>query len=84
MLDDRRRYSRRMLLRRAKIVLKDGRSALDCVILDFSEGGARVKIDDWLLVPARFELRTEIGTTHIAEVRYRALATAGLEFVDAA
>jgi hypothetical protein len=84
MLDDRRRFLRRMLLRRAKIVLKDGHSAVDCVILDMSEGGARVKIDDWLLVPGRFELRTETGARHMAEVRYRDLATAGVEFVQAA
>ena len=80
MAEDRRVFPRRRLIRRGRIVLHAGRSAIECVILDISEGGARLRLEDWLLVPNAFELRIENGPTHQVEVRHRDLETAGVQF----
>ena len=80
-----RRQSRRAhVLRRARIVFRRGHSAIDCVVLDLSSGGARLRLGSWLGIPDRFELRIENGPTHEAEVRFRELELAGVRFVEAA
>ena len=84
MATDRRRFPRAHVLRRGKIVFRHGHSAIDCVVLDLSTGGARVRIGAWLGMPDRFELRIENGPVRAAEVRFRGADLAGLEFVDMA
>ena len=49
------------MLRRGNIVFRKGHSAMACVVLDLSTGGARLKVDEWLGLPDRFELRIENG-----------------------
>ena len=82
-MSDQRRFHRAHVLRRARIVFRRGYSAIDCVVLDLSAGGARLKVGAWLALPDRFELRMENGAIRDAEVRYRALETTGIRFVDA-
>ena len=84
MTTDRRRFPRAHVLRRAKIVFRRGNSAIDCVVLDLSAGGARIRIGTWLGMPDRFELRIENGPARTAAVRFRGVDLAGLEFVDEA
>ena len=70
------------MLRRARIVFRRGYSTLDCVVLDLSPAGARLKVDEWLALPDRFELRIENGLRREAEVRFRAMEMTGVCFVD--
>lgn len=80
---DRRHHQRARVLRRAKIVFNRGYGALDCVLLDLSPGGARLKLHSLFGVPDRFELRIENGPAYAATVRYRETAAAGISFEPA-
>jgi hypothetical protein len=82
MFTERRKHPRRRVLRRGKIVYRGGHSVLDCVLLDLSAGGARIRTATWLGLPDRFELRMDEGPTHKVEVRYRDLEVAGVRFLD--
>ncbi len=79
---ERRREERAHVLRRARIVYRRGRSTIDCVVLDLSAGGARLKVGGLLGFPERFELRIDGGPVRDAVVRYRAAEVSGVEFVD--
>ena len=81
-MSDQRMFQRAHVLRRARIVFRRGYSAIDCVVLDLSAGGARLKVGEWLALPDRFELRIENGPARDAEVRYRAQEMTGIRFVD--
>ena len=82
MTSDRREHQRTHVLRRARIVFRRGYSTVDCVVLDLSEGGAKIRIGDWLPLPPNFELRIENGPPREAEVRFRARETLGVRFTD--
>jgi hypothetical protein len=84
MTGDRREHPRTHVLRRARIVFRRGFSTVDCVVLDVSEGGAKVRLGEWLPLPPTFELRMENGPTREAEVRFRARETLGVRFTDGA
>lgn len=81
-MEDKRRHPRAHVLKRARIVFSRGHSTLDCILLDLSPGGARIRVDEWLALPERFELRIENGPRREAEVRYRAMETTGIRFLD--
>ena len=82
MLGNRRNSTRHRVLRRGTIVYGKGHSAVACVVLDLSTGGARLKVDEWLGLPDRFELRIENGPRREAEVRFRDMEMTGVRFVD--
>ena len=82
MSDDHRDSPRHRVLQRGNIVFRNGHSAIACVILDLSTGGARLRVGEWLALPDRFELRIENGPARDAEVRYRAREMTGVRFVD--
>lgn len=69
------------MLRRAQIVFRNGYSVIDCIVLDLSEGGARLKLSNLLAIPSRFELRIENSTPQIARITYREPQVAGVAFV---
>lgn len=79
-MKDQRQHRRARVLRRAKIVFNKGHAALDCVVLDLSHGGARLKLAPLLAVPDRFELRLDDGLVYAAVVRYRTAEVAGIRF----
>ena len=79
---ERRQNGRARILRRARIVYGRGWSTLDCIVLDLSPTGARLKVGAMLGFPDRFELRVENGPVREAVVRYRAMDVTGVEFVD--
>jgi hypothetical protein len=81
-MTEQRQHPRAHVLRRGRIVFRRGYSTLDCVVLDLSPAGARLKVEEWLALPDRFELRIENGPRREAEVRYRAMETTGVRFVD--
>ena len=82
MLEDRRSSKRHRVLHRARVVFRCGYSTVDCVVLDLSEGGARIRIGNWLALPPTFELRMENGAPRDAEVRFRTRETLGVRFTD--
>lgn len=82
MAAERRSTSRQRVLRRGNIYYGNGRSSVRCVVLDLSGGGARIRVDGWLGVPDRFDLRIENGPSQIAELRYRDADAAGVRFID--
>ena len=81
-MTDHRQHPRAHVLRRGRIVFRRGYSSLDCVVLDLSPSGARLKVDEWLALPDRFELRIENGPRREAEVRFRAREITGVRFLD--
>jgi PilZ domain len=82
MQGEQRIHSRAHVLRRGKIVFRRGYGVIDCVLLDVSPSGARLRVGTWLGLPDDFELRIENGSTHRARVRYRNLGEIGVQFVD--
>jgi hypothetical protein len=82
MASEQRHHARAHVLRRGKIVFRRGYGVVDCVVLDVSPDGARLRVAGWLGLPERFELRIENGTAHEARVRYRNLEEIGVQFVD--
>lgn len=81
MAEERRKHPRSRVLRRGQVVFRDGYSVLDCVLTDLSPGGAQLNVENWLTLPQRFELRITGGPRHLAEVRHRAMARTGVQFV---
>jgi hypothetical protein len=81
-MTEKRQHPRSHVLRRARIVFRRGFSTIDCVVLDLSAGGARLKVDEWLGMPDRFELRIENGPRREAEVRFRDMEMTGVLFTD--
>lgn len=79
---ERRQHERAHVLRRARIVYRRGWSSVDCVVLDLSAAGARIKVGALLGFPDRFELRIDSGPVREAVVRYRGPDVTGVEFVD--
>ena len=79
---DRRQHGRAHVLKRARLVYRSGWSSVDCVVLDLSPGGARIRLDALLGLPDRFELRVVGGPSRDAVVRFRARDEAGVAFVD--
>jgi hypothetical protein len=82
MTSEQRQHARAHVLRRGKIVFRRGFGVVDCVVLDVSPEGARLRVGAWLGLPDNFELRIENGAAHEARVRYRNLEEIGVQFVD--
>jgi hypothetical protein len=78
---ERRKHPRSHVLRRGQVVFRDGYSVLDCVLLDLSPGGAQLRVDNWLTLPQRFEVRIKGGPRHLAEVRHRNMERTGVRFI---
>jgi len=81
-MEERRNSTRHRVLRRGNIVYCRGHSAVACVVLNLSTGGAKLKIDEWLGLPDRFELRIENGPRREAEVCFRDMEMTGVRFTD--
>jgi len=82
MATEQRENARAHVLRRARIVFGGGYSAIDCVVLDTSPQGARLRVGSWLGLPDSFELRMANGTVHQAQVRFRRIGEIGVEFSE--
>lgn len=72
---------RRRMLKEAKIVTRHGHSTVDCVVRDMSPGGARLKVEDGLSVPASFELLLVSEEARVpAQVVWRKAREIGIRF----
>ena len=81
-MHSRRQANRARTLRRAKIVFAGGHRVIDCLVMDLSERGARLKKGEWLDVPDRFELRIVGGERYDAELCYHDNVHLGVRFAS--
>ena len=80
MVEERRKSSRRRMLRRGSIVFKSGHAVIDCVLMDMSDEGARLRATTPFSVPQVFELRVERGPRYEAEIAHRTPDGMGVRF----
>jgi hypothetical protein len=76
--DKRRRETRTGVLKRAKIAF--GRAVIDCVVLDVSSSGARVRTDVVATVPEQVILRFAGGGAYVARVQWALGTELGFAF----
>ncbi len=79
---DRRRSARAETFIGGKIVIRDGTWSFGCVVLDMSDGGARIAVPPEQLIPKRFYLVTskhEVGFD--AELRWQRGNMIGIQFL---
>ncbi len=81
MFVERRKSERRRLLRRGRIVYRQGHSVIECVMMNISEAGAALKAPMTFGVPTTFELRVENGQRYDVEIAHRSFDTMGVRFV---
>ncbi|HEX4367937.1 MAG TPA: PilZ domain-containing protein [Rhodopila sp.] len=77
-IDTRRRDVRTGVLKRAKIAF--GRAVIDCVVLDISSGGARVRTDVTATIPEQVILRFSGGGAYVARVQWAMGTEIGFAF----
>ena len=66
----------------ATVVFDGGRTRLDCVIRDLSEGGAKLQVATVKGIPQSFDLIAPRHRPHHCRVIWRALKEMGVQFVD--
>jgi PilZ domain len=76
-----RAHQRQRRLKDAKLVFNGGLCVIDCVVRDWSEGGARVKCSQAIVLPKYFHLllRAE-WLMYPVELRWRKLEDVGVMF----
>lgn len=81
--EERRKESRRRVFRGATLSFNRGYGALECVVRNQSEHGARLAFGDASAVPSRFELTVNGETRRRqANVRWRSSRDVGVVFED--
>lgn len=78
---DRRGAPRRRTLRKGELFYLDSGAAVECVVLDISDSGARLRPVDMLSCPQRFRLRGPDGSLRHCEVVWRDDQDIGVRFV---
>lgn len=66
----------------AQIVFDGGRSRVDCIIRNLSDGGAKLEVAAVKAVPNSFDLIAPGHRPHPSRVVWRALKELGVEFGD--
>jgi len=80
-MEERRKQSRRRVLKEGKIVFADGLRVLDCVIRDMSESGAKLLIANTVSLPDAFYLFEKSSSLlYPASVAWRQPNSIGVEF----
>jgi len=80
--DVRRGAVREGVLKSAKLMIGD--SVMDCLVLDLSAKGARVRLNAPMALPGRVTLSFRGGTSYLAEPRWARSQEVGLAFVGEA
>ncbi len=78
---EKRQYQRNRAFLGGRIIFNHGHSAMDCIVKEISEGGAQVKLENALGVPARFELILNDGRVFECKLCWRKMNAVGIEFV---
>jgi hypothetical protein len=66
----------------ATIVYDNGRSRIDCVIRNLSDGGAKLEVPTVRGIPASFDLLVPRHRPQRCRVAWRALKELGVQFVE--
>lgn len=82
--DDRRTSRRRRVIRRGKVIFRNHTCIMDCMILDISEGGARIRPVDTAYLPEDFTLRIHDGEVRHCELVWRSKDVLGVRFLTPA
>ena len=87
--DHNRLYPRHRTLKSGLVILENLSSTLNVIVKDMSEGGAKLKLSQPLLLPDRFMLRiqnagTQTTETFHCEKRWQRGDTAGISYIQAA
>jgi hypothetical protein len=80
--DGRREQAREGVLKAAKLLY--GNTVVDCVVLDISERGARIRTSAMMALPKEVALCFRSGAAFRAELRWARAQEAGLEFTGPA
>jgi len=83
-LREKRLQPRRNTMIIATIVFDGGRTRLDCVIRNLSEGGAKLEFPTVRGVPQSFDLIVPGHRPYHCRVAWRALKELGVQFIPAA
>jgi hypothetical protein len=78
---DRRAAPRIRMLQKGNILYLHSGSAVECIVLDRSETGARLRPIDVLSCPNRFRLRTMDSVVRLCEVVWRDGRKIGVRFL---
>lgn len=79
---DKRRHKRAHTVRRGHIIFSGGFGVMDCLILNTSGSGARIRPTDVLSCPATFKLCIEFGRSYACSVVRRRGDDIAVEFLD--
>ena len=79
--EDRRASQRRRLIRWGRAIFRNGNCIASCVILDISEGGARIRPLDAAYLPEEFILELRDGEVRRCELVWREGEVIGVRFV---
>lgn len=80
---DRREHERHPVQIDGKLIFADGRCVFDCVIVEVSDGGARIALSLEIELPRRvFLWQTKTGSVLECEVCWREHKFVGLRFID--
>ena len=82
MVNDNRAHPRFAARLKGRLLSLDGRCNYNCVVIDVSEGGARVSTAEFGLVPTRvFLFLAKSGDIFECDVRWRREGEVGLRFI---
>lgn len=77
------REHRARVLKKAKVLFKEGLRSVPCVVRNISPHGARLEFDQAYLIPKEFELRIELeGFEVTCERRWEEGLACGVQFVS--
>ena len=79
---EKRLSPRRNTVIAATIVYDGGRTRLDCVIRDLSDGGAKLQVATVKGIPQSFDLVVPRHRPHHCRVAWRALKEMGVQFIE--
>lgn len=80
-MDEKRKTTRRRVLKEGKIIFADGMRVIDCTIRDLSDTGARLLIANTVGVPETFHLfEKSSGMVYPASVAWRQSSAIGVKF----
>jgi hypothetical protein len=77
---ERRREKRERTLRHGKIIYSGSSCMMDCLVLDLTEGGARIKPADIMICPEEFVLKIQYSPLRNCEVVWRKNTELGVRF----
>jgi PilZ domain len=81
-IKERRRFPRHRVMGVGKISVSETEPSMDCIVIDWSEGGARLRLVEPEKCPDAFTLFTKDGKTTECRVVWRQEANVGVEFLE--